>query len=177
MQLLKIFLLALAFQLTTGDVSATEQQRDLLVVGGRTFAIEQQPMLALWKSPRGIGDGEEQMPPFMPRYTSNHRGYVANFTIKDNRFYLHELEGEVIGRPEGDRHLFNRPLPIVARWFTGSVFAVVGDVNKDNRASRYVIEFKVAKGMVRKTDYHEELRIPRTWNGARSPASPNVADE
>lgn len=167
MKLILAFLVASA---AASVVIATEQGRELLVLGGRTYGTEQQPMLGLWHSEEWQSDGDQRMPDFEVTSSANWRGYVATFSISDGKLYLFDIEGQVGGKSITGRELFKRRLPLVAHWFTGSIFVSIGDFDYDAQASRYVIEFMIEKGSVTDTQYHKSVKIPATWNGR--PASP-----
>ena len=151
--------------LATSIASATEQVRDRLEINGRTYAIEQQPMLGLWHSVDLKSGGEKPMPKFSVTSSANWRGYVATFSIANDKLYLLEIEAEVGSKPKTGRELIGKRLPTVARWFSGSIFVPVGDYDQDAGASRYVIEFVIDKGLITDTRFFSSLKLPYTWNG------------
>lgn len=167
MKLILAFLVASA---AASVVIATEQGRELLVLGGRTYRTEQQPMLGLWHSEEWQSDGDQRMPDFEVTSSANWRGYVATFSISDDKLYLLDIEGQVEGKPKTGRELLKKRLPLVARWFTGSIFVPIGDFDYDAQAYQYVIELLIEKGAVTDTQYHKSVKLPVTWNGR--PASP-----
>lgn len=144
---------------------ATVQAPDLVTIGGRTYGIEQQPMLGLWHHGDGQSDGREPMPRFEVTSTANWRGYVATFSISNDKLHLLDIDAQIGGKRKTGRQILGKRLPAVARWFTGSLFISLGDFDFEAQTSRYVLEFVIVRGVVTDTRYHDSHKIPVTWNG------------
>ncbi|GIX00835.1 MAG: hypothetical protein KatS3mg111_4385 [Pirellulaceae bacterium] len=169
---MKTFLALIVAVVAASTVNATEQALDRLVLSGHEYGIEQQPMLGLWHSEDWKSEGDQPMPEFEVTSSANWRGYVATFSISDDKLILLDIEAQIDGKPATGRDLLKKRLPVVARWYTGSIFVPVGEFDYDAQASQYVIEFIVDKGSVTDTRYHQSIKIPVTWNGKpRSPKS------
>ncbi len=157
-------------------VNATEQARDQIALNGRKYGIVQQPMLGLWHSDDWKTDGDQTMPAFEATSSANWRGYVATFSISEDKLFLLDIEAQLDGKRTTGRDLLKKPLPVVARWYTGSIFVPVGEFDYDAQASKYVIELIVDKGSITDTQYHHLIKIPETWNGkprSQKPIKPN----
>ena len=146
-------------------VSATPQVNDLLHVGGHTYGIFQFPMSGYWHLKGEAPEGRVLLPEFEVTSSANWRGYVAEWSVARAKLYLVTIKGQIDGRHVRNRQIIEKRFPVHARWYTGSIFVSVGDFNAATGTFDYVLEFRIKKGDVVATAYHETLAIPMTWNG------------
>ena len=146
-------------------VSATPQVNDVIHVGGHTYGIFQFPMSGYWHLEGKAPGGRVPLPEFEVTSSANWRGYVAEWSIARRKLYLVSVKGQIDGRQVHNRQIIEKRFPVHARWYTGSIFVSVGDFNAATGTFDYVLEFRIKKGDVVATAYHETLSIPMTWNG------------
>ena len=78
---------------------ATIQVSDTVVLGGRTYEIQEIPMLGLWDHGEGsVGGGKQKRPKFEATNSANWVGYRAKFEIRDSKFYLRKIVGQIDGK-------------------------------------------------------------------------------
>ena len=161
----KLILASLIVLAHASLATATEQAIDRVTINGRTYGIRQQPMLGLWRSDDWQSDGRTAMPSFDFVNTAISHGYIANFSISHGQLHLLDIDAEINGKPVSGSKLLGKRLPVVARWYTGSIFIAVGEFDYDAQASNYVIEYIIKNGDVIDSRYHATLKLPDTWNG------------
>ncbi len=164
----RVSLLTLIFAATTGSCAiATEQLKDTLVYGYKTFVCYQNPMLGLWHN----GDGElppgKTMPPRLEVASSiNWRGYESVWRIADGKLLLESISGRIKGRDVKNRALLpGKKFPVVATWFTGKIHLAVGDINDETQEYESVIVFDIHEGEVRSKTFFPAARVSYSWNG------------
>ena len=133
---------------------ATEQSRDIVSFGGQQFSMLERP----------LNDHLRRLPT-MPRFdvlaTSNWKGYVAGWEIKDSRLYLSFFEASTNGRPISVASLFpGRKLPILADWYSANLNLIMGKSVFDGGRFTFdrVTALYVTNGVVMATNEFRNIR-------------------
>lgn len=85
---------AAASILLTTPLGATGQQGDLILIDGKEFPLLVTPLEDYY-----TGEKEKERPSFPALGTSNWRGYVATWEIRDGRLYLAKVSANKLVRP------------------------------------------------------------------------------
>ena len=111
---------------------ATAQEPDLLVIDGKTVALETNPLSSLIKS------GTIKLPEPDEQWSSNWRGYVAKWELREDRLILKELTVLLLppgAKPEADaaptnvlQTVFDGKDEVPANWYTGTLVLPRGDI-------------------------------------------------
>ena len=125
-----LFLLMLG---VAGPLAATAQAPDLLKINGKTYYIHTNPLTPV------LAEKPERLPKPGVGSTGLWRGYIATWSVRENRLFLddvrvptkHYMDSDV---PESKqfqsamKHLFGESAPRVATWFTGNLIVPTGEL-------------------------------------------------
>ena len=164
-------LLVLALLLTASPAFATQQIWDRLRFEGRTYAIPQVPLNALWMTE----DGRLELPGFDVMSSANWKGYIAEWEVFDSRLYLTKFKARRDGRRVPISEFVNgvegKGRPVLAKWFSGRIHVPFGDY-RGTHALTSIIVFHIAKGRVTKAEILFNRPLVQTWNGLPAPKAP-----
>jgi hypothetical protein len=146
---------------------ATPQIKHTVLFGNKTYVLDEIPMLGLWDYGAGnIGTGKQKPPEFDFLSSANNTGYQAEFEIRDSKFWLRQLTGQIAGQPwKNDEIIPGERFPIVAKWFSGRIHLAVGGFDEERQENISVIIFHVHQGTVTRSEYVERMKRTWTWNG------------
>ena len=141
---------------------ATAQEGDILIMKGKKYSIQSEPLRAY------IRENPNKLPESEVVSTSNWRGYLATWEVKDEQLFLVDVtilrpvksqDGGFSTEPRSVMaSLFPDQKEVPAVWFTGHVIAIDGELVHYvhmGYASMY------AKYIILRV---EEGRVTRTWN-------------
>lgn len=156
----------LVFCILFPQITPFPQAQDSLRYGRQEFFILQDP---LWEYINAI-ERKENRRVFDFTNTTNHRGYVANWIVDENRLYLTKITGTKNGKRVKMTDLFDQVLPnghIEADWFTGFLHLPIGPYEYETDGWPASVVLKIDKGRVVKIEATVPGDIPHGWNGVR----------
>lgn len=124
--------LFVALLAAASPVLATSQEPDNLILEGEQLSLATNPLSPL------IQDGRIKLPEPAERWSSNWRGYVATWTVKNEQMLLSKID--VLLRPEGAAEgtdavsvnvlpqVFPEQTEVPAEWFSGALVVPRGEV-------------------------------------------------
>ncbi|WP_140909731.1 hypothetical protein [Cognatiluteimonas lumbrici] len=131
MKLLQACFLTALLALST-PASATSQVPDKLILDGEQLSLATNPLASL------IRTGRIKLPEPAEHWSSNWRGYVATWSIRDDRLLLTKID--VLLKPEHSKEdvdavpvnvlpqLFNGEPEVFADWFSGTLIVPRGEI-------------------------------------------------
>jgi len=135
---------------------ATNQIHDAIQFEGQRLFMPECPLTSvLWK---------HEVPKFDFRGTSNWKGYVAAWEIKDGNLQLVAFDALRDGKPVSiDSYLPDRKLPIRASWYTGRVRIPIGKPDWKGLDGELtyprIVVLHIIKGKVVKTEEFQDVSL------------------
>lgn len=122
MNLAMRMLLAGLLLVLAGTAGATAQVADRILIEGREYALNTNPLESQ------LRDRRDFLPGNVSRSTANWRGYVAHWAIDGDRLLLRKVEVRLYDR-ESEKsssvdllsRLFPRGAPVAATWYSGAL--------------------------------------------------------
>lgn len=114
-----------------GPLAATAQAPDLLKIDGKTYPIHTNPLAPV------LAANPERLPEPEIISTGLWRGYIATWTVRENRLLLEDVRMRTKASMDPDapeskqsrsvmKNLFGESAPRVATWFTGHLIVPTG---------------------------------------------------
>jgi hypothetical protein len=92
----------------------TEQEHDVVMLDGDRYFFATLPPLGFWE--------DSEILSFDSQRTSNWKGYVAAWEIKDDKLWLVSFNARRMGKEVDPEQLFEEKLPCIAKWVNGPLY-------------------------------------------------------